>query len=142
MHQSKEFVSVVENLHLLLSITKPLKVEEVVSFLLDGQEINITEYPLGKLLMFANLPKEFSPTAEDFSQQNMFSQNATKPVLGKDEKTKSWVLWSRSDINHADALSLEEQLTSIIETLDQIWLKESTTLDGIQISDSDKYLIV
>ena len=142
MQPNKEFVSAIENLHLLLSITQPLKVDEVVSFLLDGQEINITESPAGKLLMFANLPKEFSPTAEVFSQQNMFSQNATKPVLGKDEKTQSWVLWSRADINHADALSLEEQLISISETLDQIWLKESTKLDGIQISDSDKYLIV
>ncbi|EDP58963.1 CesT family type III secretion system chaperone [Vibrio sp. AND4] len=142
MSLSKEFLSVIERLHLLLSIKKPLKVDEVVSFLLDGQEISITEYPLGKLLMFANLPKEFSPTEESFSQQNMFSQIAMKPVLGKSEKTQSWILWNRIDINNADSISIEEQLTFISETLDQIWLRESEIPNDIQISKSDKYLKV
>lgn len=111
------FQEAIKQLYLSLSLPPPTAIESVTSLQLDSHVCHLTEHPVGYLLMFINVtPTEHAPVEE----QNLFSQDPCKPVLGLDPISQDRVLWNRQHLLQMDRAMAHHQLEQLVHAACQL----------------------
>ncbi|MBP3996467.1 CesT family type III secretion system chaperone [Pseudomonas koreensis] len=105
------FQAAIKQLYLSLSLPAPSTIDPITSLQLDRHVCHLTEHPVGYLLMFVSVtPDEHAPIEE----QNLFSQDICKPVLGFDTVSQGRVLWSRQPLLQMDRAMVHHQLEQLV----------------------------
>ncbi|MCE0917185.1 MULTISPECIES: CesT family type III secretion system chaperone [unclassified Pseudomonas] len=99
-------------LYAALKLDPPVAFEPVISLRVGTHVCNVTEHPADQLLMFIELP-----AIDDvrWGQQNLFCQDACKPVLGLDPITGCQVLWNRQSLMQMDRAMVHHQLEQLVQ---------------------------
>jgi hypothetical protein len=114
---SSQYQAVIKELYLSLSLPEPAIIEMVTSLQLDSYVCHLTEHPADYLLMFVSVaPLESAPIDE----QNLFSQDPCKPVLGLDPVSQSKVLWNRQHLMQMDRAMVHHQLEQLVDAAERL----------------------
>ncbi|PXX54012.1 Tir chaperone protein (CesT) family protein [Pseudomonas sp. LAMO17WK12:I10] len=114
---SPHYQDIVKQLHLSLSLPAPREIEQVTSFKIGDHACHLTEHPAGYMLMFSPLTPDAHALTEE---QNIFSQDPCKPVLGLDPVSRERVLWSRQHLLQLDQDTAHHQLEQLVHAAEQL----------------------
>lgn len=95
-----------------IGLPQPTEDKDIFTFTIEEQEINLTEFPEGHLLMFSELPEHY---IKDPHQIEIYSDNLYKPSIGWSEEAHAWVVWNRQPLNFLDQSSIYEQVFHLSE---------------------------
>jgi hypothetical protein len=100
-----------------LSLSAPVTIERVTSLQVGDHLCHLTEHPADFLLMFVSVvPATHAMTEE----QNLFSQDPCKPILGLDPVSQGWVLWSRQHLQQMGRVTAYHQLEQLVHAANQL----------------------
>lgn len=114
---TSQYQAAIRELCLSLSLPEPEIIESVTSLQLDTHVCHLTEHPADYMLMFVSV----TPSAHvSVDEQNLFSQDPCKPVLGLDPVSQGKVLWSRQHLMQMDRAMVHHQLEQLVHVASQL----------------------
>lgn len=114
---SGQFFNLIKELYLALSLPEPDEINSVSSFQVGNQLCHVTEHPVDYMLMFVTVVPVLGALA---AEQNIFSQDPCRPVLGLDPVSQSQVLWSRQSMAYMDRALIHHQLEQLVFAADKL----------------------
>ncbi|MFK7606635.1 MULTISPECIES: CesT family type III secretion system chaperone [unclassified Pseudomonas] len=112
-----QYETLMIELNVALSLPKPEYIQSVSSFRIGEDVFHVTEHPADYVLMFATVePSEDAPVIE----QNIFSQDPCRPVLGKEPQSNSYILWNRQPIAQLGRAQIHYQLEQLAYAANQL----------------------
>ena len=93
----------IHQLFLALDLPTPNDEESVLSLQVGPHLCHLAEHPTDHLLMFTRLEGQGDAAA---SEQNLFSQDPCKPILGRDPESGERLLWNRQPLQLLDKYGL------------------------------------
>jgi Tir chaperone protein (CesT) family len=114
---SLHFEEAIKQLYHSLSLSPPVTTEWVTSLQVGDHLCHLTEHPADYLLMFVPV----TPAAHAMTEeQNLFSQDPCKPILGLDPVSQGRVLWSRQHLLKMDRATAYHQLEQLVHAANEL----------------------
>ncbi|WMI97531.1 CesT family type III secretion system chaperone [Pseudomonas chlororaphis subsp. aurantiaca] len=114
---TSQYQTLIKELYLSLSLPEPTIIESVTSLQLDSHVCHLTEHPADYMLMFVSVEPSGHALVDE---QNLFSQDPCKPVLGLDPVGQGKVLWNRQHLMQMDRAMVHHQLEQLVSVASEL----------------------
>ncbi|HEH9443683.1 CesT family type III secretion system chaperone [Pseudomonas aeruginosa] len=107
----------IHQLFLALDLPTPNDEESVLSLQVGPHLCHLAEHPTDHLLMFTRQEGQGDATA---NEQNLFSQDPCKPILGRDPESGERLLWNRQPLQLLDRAQIHHQLEQLVAAAEEL----------------------